>query len=96
MFQTSFIVISFLSISAFQHFSISAVQHFSISAFEMTTTHVSLEAGEEVDEERVSGRVGHFEDALLGQQRFHLVARDYVALLQRFDRKVFRRVAVLS
>ena len=82
MFQTSFIVISFWSIWAFEHLK--------------WPTHVSLEAGEEVDEERVSGRVGHFEDALLGQQRFHLVARDYVALLQRFDRKVFRRVAVLS
>jgi len=58
-------------------------------------THIGLETREEVDEERVSGRVGHFEDALLGQERFDLVAGDDVALLQRFDRKVLGRVPVL-
>ena len=40
-------------------------------------------------------RVGHLEDALLGQQRLDLVARDDVALLQRFDGEILARVAVL-
>ena len=55
---------------------------------------VRLEAGEHVDEEGVPHRVGHFEDPLFGQQRLHLVPRDDVALLQRFDGEVLASVLV--
>ena len=58
-------------------------------------THLRLEAREEIDEERMPRRIGHFKDSLLGEQRFNFVTGDYVALLQRFDGKVLVRVSVL-
>lgn len=57
---------------------------------------VRLEAGEQVDEERVAYAVGHFEDALLAQQRFDLVAGDYVAFLEGLYGEILARVAVLG
>ncbi len=56
--------------------------------------HLSLEAGEEVDEEGMPHGVGHLEDALLRQERLHLVPGDDVALLQRLDREILPRVLV--
>lgn len=41
-------------------------------------------------------RVGHLEDALLAEQRFHLVPGDDVALLERLDGKVLAGVPVLG
>lgn len=50
---------------------------------------LGLEARKQIHEERMAHRVGHLENALLAQQRFDLVARNDVALLQRLDGKVF-------
>jgi hypothetical protein len=58
--------------------------------------HLSLEAGEEVDEEWMPHGVGHLEDALLGEERLHLVPGDDVSLLQRLDREILPRVLVAS
>ena len=58
--------------------------------------YVGLEAREEVDEERMARRVGHFEDALFGKQRFNFITSNNVTLLQRFNGKVLVRVAVLG
>ncbi len=58
--------------------------------------HLSLEAGEEVDEEGMAHGVGHLEDALLCQERLHLVPGDDVSLLQRLDREILPRVLVAS
>lgn len=55
-----------------------------------------LEASKHVDEERMSHRICDLKDAFLGQQRFHLVPGDDVALLQRLNCKVFAGVLVLS
>ena len=55
-----------------------------------------LETREEVDEERVA-RVGDdLEDVPLGEQRVDLVARDDVAILERFDREVLAGALVLA
>ena len=53
-----------------------------------------LEAREHVDEEGVAHRVGHLEDALLGQEGLDLVPGDDVALLERLDGEVLARVEV--
>ena len=58
--------------------------------------HLCLEAGEQVDEERMTDGVGHFEDAFLSQQRVDLVAGDDVSLLQGLDGKVLCSVLVLA
>ena len=58
--------------------------------------HLGLEAGEKVDEEGVAVGVGHLEDPLLCQERLHLISRDDVGLLQRFDGEVFRGGLVLA
>lgn len=58
-------------------------------------TYIGLKAGEEIDEERMTSRIGHLEDALFGQKRFDLVAGDDIAFFQRFNGKVFASIAIL-
>lgn len=58
-------------------------------------THLRLEAGKQIHQERVPHRVGHLEDALLAQQRLDLVPRNNVALLKRLNGKVLPRIFVL-
>jgi hypothetical protein len=57
--------------------------------------YLGLEAGKQIDEERMPNRVDYFENALFGQQRFHFIPTDYIAFLQRFDSEIFPRVFIL-
>jgi len=59
------------------------------------TTDLGLEAGHEVDEERMPAGVGRLKHTSLGHQTLHLITCNYVALLQCFYRKIFSRLLVL-
>lgn len=51
-------------------------------------SHLCLEAGKQIDQKRMTHRIGHFEDSLFAEQRLDLVAHDDVALFERLDGKV--------
>lgn len=56
---------------------------------------VSLEAGKQIDQERMPYGIGNFEYPLFGQERFHLVPGYDVALFQRLDSEVLAGALVL-
>ena len=60
----------------------------------MKDPNLCLEAGEEIDEERVSHGVCNFKDPLLSKQGLHFISCNNVALFQSLDSKVLAGVLV--
>ena len=58
-------------------------------------SYFCLETREQIDQERMTHRVGDFENSLLAQQRFDFITCNYVAFFERFDSKIFAGVSVL-
>lgn len=67
---------------------------FYLHQFPSKDVHLSLKAGEEVDEEGVPHGVGHLEDPLLGQEGLHLVASNDIPFLQGLYGEIFPSVLV--